>query len=296
MNPISATNPTGGSGNGDGSNGGNSGQGGDSGDTSTDSGTDSGSGISLNPPLLPYQRLIAAHGIILTIAFLFLLPLGALIGRWLRTNTPAWFRAHWIIQAGLTGPIVLVGLILGVESVNRSGGVHLDSPHKRWGVAITVVYVVQLALGALIHFVKPDTEVSSKYSKRRRNLAQLVVAPFVRPGRRPFQNYFHAVLGLAIIAVAFYQVRTGYETEWVSATGRLPLPTSVSIVWFLWVVVRVSESIKTSIFVIDTLNRFTASTPPLLSRPFPTPEAVASRKTGSYERICSLKPTRSYEE
>ncbi|KAK7677533.1 hypothetical protein QCA50_019539 [Cerrena zonata] len=54
--------------------------------------------------------------------------------------------------------------------------------------------------------------------------------------KRPLQNYFHAVLGLIIIALAFYQVRTGFKTEWSLTTGRAPVPNAANIVWYIWVV------------------------------------------------------------
>ena len=38
-------------------------------------------------------------------------------------------------------------------------------------------------------------------------------------GQRPPQNYFHAILGLAIIALAAYQVHYGIVTEWIHSTG-----------------------------------------------------------------------------
>ena len=36
---------------------------------------------------------------------------------------------------------------------------------------------------------------------------------------RPPQNYFHAILGLFIIALAFYNVREGYRSEFPTDTG-----------------------------------------------------------------------------
>jgi hypothetical protein len=58
--------------------------------------------------------------------------------------------------------------------------------------------------------------------------------------RRPPQNYFHAVLGLAIIALALYQVHSGYDTEYRLAISN-PLPNSVHIIWIIWVVVSNSR-------------------------------------------------------
>ena len=80
----------------------------------------------------------------------------------------------------------MIAFALGVAAVNKMGGKHLDDTHKKWGVAIFVLYFFQVALGALIHFVK---------------------VPVVCILRRPLQNYFHAIFGLFLIGVSFYQVR-----------------------------------------------------------------------------------------
>jgi len=74
--------------------------------------------------------------------------------------------------------------------------------------------VVQCLLGAFIHYVKKKDRV-----------------------RRPPQNYFHAVFGLLVITLALYQVRSGYNTEWPTTTGREPLPAGVDIIYWIWVVV-----------------------------------------------------------
>ncbi|KZP07366.1 hypothetical protein FIBSPDRAFT_287803 [Athelia psychrophila] len=151
--------------------------------------------------------MIANHGILCTIGFLGLLPLGVLIARWTR-----WFAGHAVIQAVLSGPIIVAGVALGIHSVDASGGMHLDDTHKKLGVALFVLYFVQLLGGAVIHFFKPKNSM-----------------------RRPAQNYAHAFLGLLIIALAFWQVRTGYRSEYPEwATGRVPM--GVNTLWIVWVV------------------------------------------------------------
>ena len=91
---------------------------------------------------------------------------------------------------------------------------------QKWGITLPVLYLVQCALGALIHFVKKADRT-----------------------RRPPQNYLHAVLGLAIIGLSLFQVHSGYDHEWVVSTGRDALPKSVSVVFWVWVVVRRDEII-----------------------------------------------------
>ncbi|EKM54903.1 uncharacterized protein PHACADRAFT_259069 [Phanerochaete carnosa HHB-10118-sp] len=167
------------------------------------------------PPLLPYEKHIVAHGILMTIGFLFLLPLGAIIARYLRTFSPFWFRLHWIIQWVLALPIIVAGLACGISAVNLMGGPSLNDTHKKWGVAIFVLYIFQLLVGALVHFVK---------------------ARFLPILGRPIHNYFHAVFGIFLIGIAFYQVRTGFRVEWPLYTGRGPLNNAANIVWIVWLV------------------------------------------------------------
>ena len=81
-------------------------------------------------------------------------------------------------------------------------------------MAIFVLYFAQAAFGAAIHWFKP------------RNFRG-----------RPFQNYLHPIIGLLIIALAFYQVRTGCRTEWPLKVGLGNIPNGVIIVWYVWVAV-----------------------------------------------------------
>ncbi|TCD70063.1 hypothetical protein EIP91_005044 [Steccherinum ochraceum] len=175
--------------------------------------TDSGSS---SIPLLPYQKLIVAHAILCVIGFLFILPLGALVARYLRTFSPVWFKGHHALQLFISLPIIVPGVALGIAAVHKAGAKHLSDDHMKWGIAIFVLYFVQLVLGEFIHLVKPRSWTVDK--------------------RRPPQNYFHAVLGLLIIALSFYQVRTGFRTEWPQQTGRGSVGNGANIVWYIWVV------------------------------------------------------------
>jgi hypothetical protein len=89
---------------------------------------------------------------------------------------------------------------------------------QRAGLALFVLYVVQVLIGNIIHKYKPKSAAR----------------------RRPMQNYFHVFLGIVIIALSFFQVRTGYNVEYPIATGRDPLPKATDIVFYIWVVVSFS--------------------------------------------------------
>ncbi|CAA7263184.1 unnamed protein product [Cyclocybe aegerita] len=175
------------------------------------SGTGTGSG-STSIPLQPHQKVIVAHAVFCTVGFLLFLPAGVLVARFMRIFIPTWFQGHWILQWGIAGPTILIGIILGIVGVGQAGAQHLDDNHKRWGIALFILYLVQCAFGAVVHFIK------------KQNLKH-----------RPPQNYAHAILGLAVIGLAFYQVRSGYHEEWPLTTGRDPLPSGVDVLFWIWV-------------------------------------------------------------
>ena len=91
-----------------------------------------------------------------------------------------------MLRSRLAGPIVIVGVALGIAAVANAQARHLDDDHKKWGIAIFVLYIVQCSLGAIIHYIKPSSWTARK--------------------KRPAQNYFHAILGLLVIGLSFYQV------------------------------------------------------------------------------------------
>ena len=82
------------------------------------------------------------------------------------------------------------------------GGIHLNDTHKKWGVAIFVLYFFQVFLGAVVHFFK--------------------IPALARKGIRAPQNYFHAIVGILIIGVSFYQVR--YPRSFPLSTGADRFP------------------------------------------------------------------------
>ena len=93
---------------------------------------------------------------------------------------------------------------------------------QRLGLVLFILYIIQVIIGNLIHFFKPKSALR----------------------RRPPQNYFHAVLGLVIIATSFYQVHTGYKEEYPEITGRDGLPKAADIVFYVWVAVSPIPSPK----------------------------------------------------
>lgn len=156
------------------------------------------------PPLLPYQKMLQAHAILCGIGFLIVLPTGALVARWGRPFTNSWFTSHWVIQFLIGLPIIVSGWFLGVAGVITKEGRHFDDRHKILGLALLGAYILQLMLGAHIHFFKPKGGRQPRplpVDGKPANVVQLVSA-----SGRPFLNYIHPILGLTIIAFAFWQV------------------------------------------------------------------------------------------
>jgi hypothetical protein len=64
-------------------------------------------------PLSPRARVARDHAVLASVAWLIILPLGALVARYLRTFTRKWFWGHAIIQLVVAAPIFYVGWARG---------------------------------------------------------------------------------------------------------------------------------------------------------------------------------------
>ncbi|CAK5272473.1 unnamed protein product [Mycena citricolor] len=152
--------------------------------------------------LSPFESKLRSHGHIMFFAYLVALPLGILLARYLRTFTKSWFWPHAIVNFLVTGPLIFAGFALGYQAVEETApGTHFNDPHKKSGLALLILYLLQVLLGAFIHYVKPNATRNT-------------------PGGRTPQNYLHAILGLSIVALASWQTHYGLWTEWALATGN----------------------------------------------------------------------------
>jgi len=144
-------------------------------------------------PLTPFEEKARIHAHIAFFAFIVALPLGMIIARYLRTFTNSWFWPHAIVNFVMTGPLVFLAFAWGYQTTTTSGLPHFTDPHQKVGLALLIMYLIQVFLGIFIHFVK---------------------LPFHFPGGRHPQNYLHAILGISIVALATWQTRYGLWTEW----------------------------------------------------------------------------------
>ncbi|KAF8155491.1 hypothetical protein B0H34DRAFT_849806 [Crassisporium funariophilum] len=162
-------------------------------------------------PLNDLELRARNHAVLSTVGFLILLPIGVLVARYTRTLPYKWFYAHWSIQFIIAGPVILVGWSLGYKTSTMLEQGHFKDPHQKMGMALLIMYILQLALGAFVHFAK---------------------FPSLFRGYRAPHNYLHVVLGLVIFIVAQYQVHYALFTEWTFATGGLhQVPMSAKNAW-----------------------------------------------------------------
>ncbi|KAJ7354126.1 hypothetical protein DFH08DRAFT_922797 [Mycena albidolilacea] len=174
------------------------------------------------PPLTPFENKARIHAHVAFFAYLVGLPLGICIARYLRTFTSAWFWPHAVVNFLLTGPLIFAAFALGYQTTAASGLPHFTDPHQKVGLALLVLYLIQVFLGCFIHLVK---------------------FPHF-PGGRPPQNYLHAVLGLAIVVLAMWQTHYGLWTEWGFITLNLhPVNMRCRHFWLAIVVHQIVASL-----------------------------------------------------
>ncbi|KAH9975367.1 hypothetical protein BGW80DRAFT_1169461 [Lactifluus volemus] len=172
------------------------------------------------PPGIPgvdqsYVDNARAHAILASVTFLVVLPLGVLIPRYFRTFTTKWWIAHWVFNGFVAFPLIIASWVKAVKASGTGGP--LDH-HQKIGTIIFCLYIIQIIIGAFVHFVR---------------------IPFPLILHRPLSNYVHALLGLTIIAMSAYQVCShGLFVEWLFQTGNQPpITLSEKHAWLALVIV-----------------------------------------------------------
>ncbi|KAJ7199319.1 hypothetical protein B0H12DRAFT_1197190 [Mycena haematopus] len=177
-------------------------------------------------PLSPLEKKARTHALLCSIGFLILLPLGVLLARYARTFTKRWFWGHAVMQLVIAGPVIFTGWAMGHNLANVLELQSLRDRHQLIGIALLALYATQLLLGTIIHFFK--------------------MPPRLFHGHRPPQNYLHVVLGLAILALAAYQVHYGLYFEWLYTGGLHQVVESAKHAWLALVIVRKFPAIPNS--------------------------------------------------
>jgi hypothetical protein len=78
------------------------------------------------------EKVIVLHASLVSLGFLVLLPAGSLIGRWGRSFTPKWFKAHWVSNMAFALPVITLGVLLGpvIVYMKPTFRIHLANYHE----------------------------------------------------------------------------------------------------------------------------------------------------------------------
>ncbi|KAJ6595085.1 hypothetical protein DFH09DRAFT_1273185 [Mycena vulgaris] len=86
-------------------------------------------------PTSHYQSLVIGHALLCVLGFAILLPAGAILARYMRIFRPWWYTAHWVVQVGIAGPVVVIGVVLGYLANHEYGEIPGDD-HKVYKIKI----------------------------------------------------------------------------------------------------------------------------------------------------------------
>ncbi|KAJ7738466.1 hypothetical protein DFH07DRAFT_966052 [Mycena maculata] len=118
--------------------------------------------------------------------------MGSLVARWGRTFTPRWFKIHRLVNFAIALPVIVCGFLLGLLAVSDRKASHFSDAHRVRAII-------------LVSNPSPSGE------------AVAGGAP------HPPTNILHAVFGILLIGLSFFQVRSGLA-EWAKSTGQEDLP------------------------------------------------------------------------
>ncbi|KAF8921488.1 hypothetical protein CPB85DRAFT_1428468 [Mucidula mucida] len=143
-----------------------------------------------------HKRIVIAHGALLSIGFMIVLPAGALIARFARSFTTRWFMVHYYLNYIVALPIIVVGWVLGPVAVIDAQASHFMDAHQICGGIMLLLYILQVLLGKYIHARKVGEATQKAH---------------------PPSNILHATFGIVLLSLAYLQIRSGLH-EWYTLT------------------------------------------------------------------------------
>ncbi|KAI8600328.1 hypothetical protein EDD21DRAFT_377525 [Dissophora ornata] len=180
-----------------------------------------------------YDRLVQAHGIIMTATFLLILPLGAFLVRFF-SHLYHVFRWHRPLQVtGFLAALVGFGCILGAV-YSKPGGLSVTggSAHRLLGFIIVGMLVLQVCIGVFIyHTFDPNRD----------------------PNKIHVPTWIHRLWGYVVLICGLIQVRLGLVRYGMWPTGK----EAVWYVFDVWVVLLVLVFLGGSVLKkwLDVRNR-----------------------------------------
>ncbi|KAE8223387.1 hypothetical protein CF319_g3576 [Tilletia indica] len=185
--------------------------------TASQSSSSSDSGQDAKPVIRDLSmrpvRLFLAHMIVMSIAWMGLVPAGILIGRFGRTVFPnSWFKIHRGVQVSAV-LLTIIGFALAVSAVGDAGLPHFNTTHQRAGLGILILVLIQALWGQIGHVI------------------------FRSRGSRVV-NYGHILLGVILFfGLSLWQIRTGLQI-WLwsppRAVGDVFFPLWFALITAAW--------------------------------------------------------------
>ncbi|KAL1412953.1 hypothetical protein Q8F55_000702 [Vanrija albida] len=156
---------------------------------------------------------LIAHVTCGLLATLLVLPGGVVVPRITRglTTTRWWFRFHAVNQG-----LFAVALIAVAFGLAMSFGGKIDSNHRKCGVALFSLALLQTLLGLVAHFYRPGHRVRPYTFETKR-------------GRGP-SNFIHVAVGIVIVCVGWATSWYGFTSEW-TYRGHGPTPYGLRYGW-----------------------------------------------------------------
>lgn len=189
----------------------------------------------------PNKNLWIAHGICASIAWALLVP-AAIASSVLRSYLPdgAWFQVHRGLNS-LAITLTLISFLLAVKGISDNGGSHFsDLTHHTVGLIIFLATLAQGVNGLLRPHV-PHPEPADE-----EDVDEDKGAP-PKTSARVAWEYGHRILGVVLLAVAWWQVQSGIElySDIFVATDRRPLFWAVVLVLsFIYIAAGVFQKVK----------------------------------------------------
>ncbi|ORY28521.1 hypothetical protein BCR39DRAFT_535096 [Naematelia encephala] len=149
----------------------------------------------------PSYSVMIAHAVMGGLATLLFFPVGVLIPRIARGFSIKrwWFPAHSVMNGIIGGVLVIAAFGLGVNKFQ--GGI--NSAHRKCGVALFILVILQIALGLGSHYYRPSRTIVFSTAS----------------GRGP-SNFSHVALGLVVLALGWATAWFGIDSEWKVYDGK----------------------------------------------------------------------------
>ncbi|GAA5906461.1 hypothetical protein JCM6882_004442 [Rhodosporidiobolus microsporus] len=180
------------------------------------SGSSSGTARSTN------DKKLIAHATLGSLALLLFTPLAILSARLGRGRK--WFPSH----IGLNMTAVVFIVIAFALGVNVAGG-QFDDFHKRLGLALFLLFLLQPLLGLLAHSYSLPSPLTSS------------VHPSLHGGLPSPLRALHILTGLTIVGLGYAQVASGIYKEWPRESDAMTaVPMGVKAVFWVLLGVEVA--------------------------------------------------------